>query len=87
MFLGKEDTSKPVASMESQCLPAEQNKQNSLFQDISCLTNCQLREKLIDYGEQPGPINDFTRGAYLSYLNKIIQGIQPAGNKGYKGNI
>ena len=49
------------------------------------LTNPQLRDKLIELGEEPGPINEHTRGAYLKYLEKILQGVQPAGNKGYKG--
>ena len=53
----------------------------------SSYTNQELREKLISLGEQPGPVNDSTRSAYLSYLEKIQAGIQPTGNKGYKGIV
>lgn len=51
------------------------------------LTNDELRAKLIELGELPGPINEQTRGVYLKYLDKITCGIQPAGNKGYKGQF
>ena len=54
-------------------------------QSIRCLTNDQLRGKLLSLGEQPGPVNDMTRVAYMTYLTKLEAGIQPAGNKGYKG--
>ena len=59
---------------ESQSLP-----------NLSSLTNSELREKLLSLGEQPGPITDLTRNAYIKYLMKILQGIQPSGNQGYKG--
>ena len=59
---------------ESQTLP-----------NLSLLTNSELREKLLSLGEQPGPITDLTRGAYIKYLMKILQGVQPSGNQGYKG--
>ena len=49
------------------------------------LTNRELKEKLISLGEQPGPVNDATRSAYLTYLARIQGGILPTGNKGYKG--
>ena len=51
------------------------------------LTNQQLRQSLIDRGEQPGPVTDHTRSAYLLYLTKLEAGIQPAGNTGYKGQL
>lgn len=49
------------------------------------LTNLELRQRLLDRGEQPGPVTDLTRSAYLIYLTKLEAGIQPAGNTGYKG--
>lgn len=52
---------------------------------LSSLTNEQLKQKLESIGEEPGPITSATRNAYISYLQKILDGIQPAGNKGYKG--
>ena len=61
---------------ESQTLP-----------NLSSLTNSELREKLLSLGEQPGPITDLTRSAYIKYLMKILQGVQPSGNQGYKGKI
>ena len=51
------------------------------------LSNEELRKKLISLGEQPGPVNGATRKAYQVYLTKIQAGIQPMGNKGYKGII
>ena len=50
----------------------------------SSLTNEELKEKLQSLGEQPGPITSLTRNAYIKYLQKILDGVQPAGNKGYK---
>ena len=49
------------------------------------LTNQELRQRLIDRGEHPGPVTNQTRAAYLLYLSKLKTGIQPAGNAGYKG--
>jgi ankyrin repeat protein len=54
--------------------------------NLSSLSNEQLRDKLLSYGERPGPINNNTRKAYITYLEKIISGIQPCGNHGYNGN-
>ncbi len=51
---------------------------------IKRLTDEELRAKLVSLGEKPGPIISSTRQAYQSYLNKILTGIQPAGNSGYK---
>ena len=58
-----------------------------LDKSFHLLSNSQLRDKLISYGEHPGPITDFTRNAYISYLKKIASGVQPSGDKGYKGNV
>ena len=49
------------------------------------LSDIQLREKLVSLGERPGPITPSTKVAYLSYLAKLEAGVQPPGNKGYKG--
>ena len=50
------------------------------------LSNLELREKLVRMGEQPGPITDLTRPAYLAYLTKLeAGGARPAGNHGDKG--
>ena len=49
------------------------------------LTNQELRDALVGRGEQPGPVTDTTRCAYLMYLAKLEAGVQPAGNTGYKG--
>lgn len=49
------------------------------------LSNSELREKLLALGEHPGPINDSTRAAYQVYLAKVQAGVQPKGNRGYKG--
>ena len=38
------------------------------------LSNADLRERLIHLGEQPGPITNFTRPAYLTYLAKLEAG-------------
>lgn len=52
---------------------------------VAQLTNEQLRSRLVELGEEPGPVNSFTRHAYLNYLTKLLAGVQPSGNKGYKG--
>ena len=52
---------------------------------VAQLTNEQLRSRLVELGEEPGPVNPFTRHAYLNYLTKLLAGVQPTGNKGYKG--
>ena len=51
------------------------------------LSDGELREKLVDLGERPGPITPSTKVAYLAYLAKLEAGVQPAGNKGYKGEL
>ena len=49
------------------------------------LSNGELREKLLSLGEHPGPVDDSTRAAYQVYLAKVQAGVQPRGNRGYKG--
>ena len=49
------------------------------------MTDSQLRERLVALGEKPGPITPSTKVAYLAYLAKLEAGVQPTGNKGYKG--
>lgn len=51
------------------------------------LSNKELRSKLVSLGEQPGPITDATRSAYQLYLAKIQAGVQPSGNRGFKGQF
>lgn len=53
--------------------------------EVSCLSNEQLRSKLKSLGEKPGPVTDSTRPAYQVFLTKVLSGVQPAGNTGYKG--
>lgn len=55
---------------------------DGIKEDLSSLSNSQLREKLESLGERPGPINHLTRKVYISYLQKILDGTQPAGNQG-----
>ena len=52
---------------------------------LRSLTESELRERLVALGERPGPITPSTKVAYLAYLAKLEAGVQPAGNKGYKG--
>ena len=52
---------------------------------LKSLTESELRERLVALGERPGPITPSTKVAYLAYLAKLEDGLQPAGNKGYKG--
>ncbi|MCG8622657.1 MAG: hypothetical protein MJE68_11765 [Proteobacteria bacterium] len=52
---------------------------------LRSLTESELRERLVALGERPGPITPSTKIAYIAYLAKLEAGIQPAGNKGYKG--
>lgn len=52
---------------------------------LTGLTDSQLRERLVELGEIPGPITPSTKIAYLMYLAKLERGVQPTGNKGYKG--
>ena len=52
---------------------------------LRSLTEGELRERLVALGERPGPITPSTKVAYLAYLAKLEAGVQPAGNKGYKG--
>ena len=60
-------------------------QESQTLSNLSSLTNSELREKLLSLGEQPGPITELTRSAYIKYLMKILQGVQPSGNQGYKG--
>ena len=52
---------------------------------LRSLTESELRERLVALGERPGPITPSTKIAYIAYLAKLEAGVQPAGNKGYKG--
>ena len=54
---------------------------------LRSLTNQELRQRLVSLGEQPGPVTELTRRAYLVYLSKLEAGVQPAGNAGYKGQL
>ena len=52
---------------------------------LRSLTESELRERLVALGERPGPVTPSTKIAYIAYLAKLEAGVQPAGNKGYKG--
>ena len=52
---------------------------------LRSLTESELRERLVALGERPGPITPSTKIAYIAYLAKLEAGVQPTGNKGYKG--
>ena len=54
-------------------------------QDILAMSDVELRDRLVSLGEQPGPVNSGTRSAYQAYLAKVLAGVQPKGNKTYKG--
>ena len=56
-------------------------------QRILKMSNKELRDRLLSLGERPGPINNFTRSTYQTYLAKIQAGIQPSGNSGYRGKV
>lgn len=58
----------------------------SVPEEVLRLSDLELREKLVSLGEKPGPVNGTTRKAYQNYLAKIMAGVQPTGNRGYKGN-
>ena len=77
-----EEESEAAESEEESCLQKQQQEEQAV---LSTLTNEQLKQKLQSLGEEPGPITNTTRNAYISYLQKILDGVQPAGNKGYKG--
>ena len=50
------------------------------------LSNSDLRERLVHLGEQPGPITNFTRPAYLTYLAKLeVGGVRPLGHSNCNG--
>ena len=50
------------------------------------LSNSDLRERLVHLGEQPGPITNFTRPAYLTYLAKLeVGGVKPLGHSNCNG--
>jgi len=70
----------------SPVLQGEAAKEKSLVipADILKLSDAELRKKLVSLGERPGPIVNSTRLAYQSYLSKLLAGIQPSGNSGYK---
>ncbi len=70
---------------EEQLLSPNTPTQDTTLMEVMKLTNEELKRKLVSLGEHPGPINATTRSAYQLYLVKLQEGIQPTGNKGYKG--
>ncbi len=80
------DATDYITAIEGSITPFVSSR-SSREQSSECLTNIELRQKLVELGEEPGPVNDHTRGAYLKYLDKLQRGIQPAGNNGYKGQL
>ncbi|XP_043577372.1 ankyrin repeat and LEM domain-containing protein 1 isoform X1 [Chiloscyllium plagiosum] len=53
------------------CPEEKENEQPTLSPSLLLLSNSQIRRLLKDYGEDPGPVTDFTRKVYLYSLNKI----------------
>eukprot|EP00061_Rhincodon_typus_P016611 g44919.t1 len=49
----------------------KENELPKLSPRLQLLSNSQIRRQLKDYGEDPGPVTDFTRKVYLHSLNKI----------------
>ncbi len=41
---------------------------------VQALTDKELRDELIKFGENPGPINSTTRGVYQRKLAKLKEG-------------
>ena len=77
------DVSVPV-----QCIHTTATSEDEIVtvpEEIEELSNPMLRKELLALGEYPGPVTETTRTAYMMYLMKLRNGVQPAGNKGYKG--
>ena len=49
----------------------EETRSTTVSAEVRKLSDSQLREHLISLGEQPGPINESTRIAYMVYLTKL----------------
>ena len=49
----------------------EETRPTTVSAEVRKLSDSQLREHLISLGEQPGPINESTRIAYMVYLTKL----------------
>ncbi|XP_048833330.1 ankyrin repeat and LEM domain-containing protein 1 [Brienomyrus brachyistius] len=47
--------------------------QEEILLDTAGLTDRELRRRLQELGEQPGPISRFTRPAYINKLNSLLQ--------------
>ena len=75
----------PVLRGSSSLSAVSANKSLIIPNEVLQLSDEELRKKLLSLGEKPGRICDSTRLAYQSYLSKILSGIQPPGNSGYKG--
>ena len=75
----------PVLRDSSSSSAVSTNKSLIIPNEVLQLSDEGLRKKLLSLGEKPGPIFDSTRLAYQSYLSKILSGIHPPGNSGYKG--
>ncbi|MBN3294007.1 ANKL1 protein, partial [Polypterus senegalus] len=61
----------------------EKGKENSSLEaTLGKLTNIQLRRKLQELGENPGPVNRSTRSLYLQQLSRLLKDQQHHDKKG-----
>ena len=70
-----------ISSDHDVTLVQEEEQKVSIPSEVSSLTNEQLRKRLLDLGERPGPVTDGTRTAYEIYLTKILSGTQTTVSK------
>ncbi|XP_078412210.1 uncharacterized protein LOC144688997 isoform X1 [Cetorhinus maximus] len=63
-------TNREACAKEKENLPSGDGVPK-LSPRLLLLSNSQIRRQLKDYGEDPGPITDFTRKVYLRYLDRI----------------
>ncbi|XP_028672408.2 ankyrin repeat and LEM domain-containing protein 1 [Erpetoichthys calabaricus] len=60
----------------------EKGKENNSEATLGRLTNIQLRRKLQELGENPGPVNRSTRSLYLQQLSRLLKDQQHHDKKG-----
>ncbi|XP_034567677.1 LOW QUALITY PROTEIN: ankyrin repeat and LEM domain-containing protein 1 [Notolabrus celidotus] len=54
-------------------LPKEKKEEESLLQETRGITDKELRSRLLELGESPGPISSRTRPTYMKRLCRLIQ--------------